>query len=135
MDDDEDDREIIDEAFKEIGYEAEVKKFIDGVYMMRYLEKIQPSLYPSLIVLDSTLVKEDAINILSALKQDDRYQGIPVIVYSTSISPQKRKLLMEMGAYSCIEKGSIMSEIIEVAKKLKDLAEANIKEPNPNGHA
>jgi CheY-like chemotaxis protein len=32
VDDDEDDRIIIDEAFKEIGYEAEIKKFMAIVF-------------------------------------------------------------------------------------------------------
>jgi CheY-like chemotaxis protein len=130
VDDDEDDRVIIDEAFKEIGYEAEVKKFIDGEYLMRYLEKIEPALYPSLIVLDNTLSKEDALQVLSNLKEDSRYSSIPVIIYSTSISERKKELMLRMGAYSCIEKGSVMNEIIQVAKELRDVAEANIKETN-----
>ena len=134
VDDDEDDRMIIDEAFMEIGYAAEVKKFIDGEDLMQYLGKIESSVYPSLIVLDNTLPKDDAANILTRLKHDDRYNGIPVIVYSTSMSPQKQDILMQMGAYSCIEKGALMGDVIKVAEKLRDLAEANIKEPNHKGH-
>lgn len=34
---------IIDEGFKEVGYEAEVKKFIDGKALLYYLEQIEPS--------------------------------------------------------------------------------------------
>ena len=134
VDDDEDDRMIIDEAFMEIGYGAEVKKFIDGEDLIRYLGKIEPSVYPSLIVLDNTLPGDNAANILSRLKQDDRYSSIPVIVYTTSMSPQKKEILMQMGAYSCIEKGAVMDDVIKVAKKLRELAEANIKEPNHKGH-
>ena len=55
VEDDEDDRWIIDQAFIEIGYEAEVKKFINGEALFHYLEKIDNSVYPSLIVLDNTL--------------------------------------------------------------------------------
>ncbi len=91
VEDDDDDRVIIDEAFIEIGYEAEVKKFINGEMMLHYLEKIGPSLYPSLIVLDNTLPKLNATELLGLLKEDPRFSAIPVIIYSTSISPQKSK--------------------------------------------
>src|SRR5687768_13764392 len=88
VDDDEDDRFIIDQAFKEIGYEPEVKKFISGESLLQYLEKIEESLYPSLIVLDNTLPKLDAIAIVSILKSNKKYKQIPVVVYTTTISPQ-----------------------------------------------
>ena len=55
VEDDQDDREIIDDAFKEVGYEAEVKKFKEGQALLRYLEQIDRSGYPSLIVLDNSL--------------------------------------------------------------------------------
>jgi hypothetical protein len=48
VDHDADDRFFMDEAFKQVGYEAEVKKFITGEHLFRYLEQIDPSLYPSL---------------------------------------------------------------------------------------
>ena len=64
VDDDADDRMNIDEAFQEIGSEAEVKKFIDGEGLLRYLEEIESSVYPSLIVLDHTLTVLEAADIL-----------------------------------------------------------------------
>jgi len=123
VDDDEDDRLIIDEAFKEIGYEAEVKKFIDGYALLRYLKEIDASAYPSLIVLDNTLDRLKATDILSSLKNDPRYAHIPVIFYTGSLSPAKKQELLSKGAFACFQKGMAMDEIVEVAKKLKALAE------------
>ena len=127
VDDDEDDRIIIDEAFVSIGYESEVKKFIDGEALLRYLEKVEPELYPSLIVLDHTLTKLNAPEILELLKKDERYRHIPVVIYSTVIPPQKKKELMAMGAYACWEKGSLMSDVVGAAEKLRDIAVQNQK--------
>src|SRR5215213_5483281 len=109
VEDDEDDRWIIDQAFKEIDYEAEVKKFINGEMLFNYLEQVDRSLYPSLIVLDNTLPTLNAADILSMLKKDPRYTKIPVVVYSSSMSPQKRDSLLAMGAHGCMEKGSMMT--------------------------
>jgi response regulator RpfG family c-di-GMP phosphodiesterase len=125
VDDDEDDRIIIDEAFKEIGYEPQVKKFIYGEELLSFLEHLEPSKYPSLIVLDNTLPKLDASDILSILKKNPLYKNISVIIYSTMISPEKEKQLKAMGAHACIEKGTKMSEVLAMAKKLKDMAEEN----------
>ncbi len=127
VDDDEDDRMIIDEAFKEINYEAEVKKFIDGAGLLRYLEQVEPSLYPSLIVLDNTLPKLDATDILAMLKENPSYQSIPVVVYTTVLSSAKKQRLLSLGAYACIEKGSVKNEVVRVAKELKSIAEKKVE--------
>lgn len=125
VEDDPDDRLIIDEAFKKIGYEAEVKKFPDGEYLLQYLETVEPSLYPSLIVLDNFLPRLDAFSILSRLKSHPLYKKIHVVVYTTTISSARRELLLAAGAYACILKGSNMSEVVAIAKELKALAEEN----------
>jgi CheY-like chemotaxis protein len=93
VDDDADDRMIIDEAFQEIGYEAEVKKFIDGKALLYYLEQIEPSLYRSLIVLDNTLPALEAADILSILKENASYKHIPVVIYTTLLTSFKKEKL------------------------------------------
>jgi hypothetical protein len=41
--DDEDDRMIVDEAFTELDYQAQIKKFVNGKALLDYLGKIDPS--------------------------------------------------------------------------------------------
>ena len=134
VEDDEDDRIILDEAFEEIGYASEVKKFINGQSLIEYLEKMEPKLYPSLIVLDNSLPQMDASQLLTSLKNDSRYTHIPIIVYASSVSPQKKEKLMSMGAYACIEKEALMDNIIAVAKQLRNVAEAQVRDPLPGSH-
>jgi CheY-like chemotaxis protein len=129
VEDDDDDRVIIDEAFIEIGYEAEVKKFINGEMMLRYLEKVEAPQYPSLIVLDNTLPRLNASEILVLLKKDPRFSAIPVIIYTSSISPQKKEQLLSLGAYACIEKAALMHDVVALARELKSVALAH---PNQN---
>ena len=125
VEDDPDDRIIIDEAFQQIGYVTEVKKLPDGEYLLRYLETIDPSLYPSLIVLDNFLPKADAFTILSQLKAHPLYKKIQVVVFTTRISPTRKALLLATGAYACLKKGEDMSEMVAIAKRLKAMAEEN----------
>lgn len=128
VDDDEEDRIIINEAFNEIGYEAEVKKFIDGKALLHYLGSIEPDLYPSLIVLDNTLPELAATDILSVLKGNPQYKNLPVVIYSTLLSPSRKEQLRSMGAYACYEKKNTMQELVQVAKELRSIAEENKKE-------
>jgi CheY-like chemotaxis protein len=127
VDDDPDDRMIIDEAFLEIGYQAEVKKFINGKALLHYLEQVEPGLYPHLIVMDNTLPELDATEILSVLKRTPAYMHIPVVIYTTSLSPTKKEQLLAGGAYACFEKGNNMEQVVQLAKELKFLAESKLK--------
>ncbi|MGN6401669.1 MAG: response regulator [Flavisolibacter sp.] len=123
VEDDEDDRIIIDEAFMSMGFGAEVKKFINAVALFHYLEQVEQSLFPCLIVIDNTLPKLNATDILSWLKSNVRYQKIPVVIYSTVLSDALKKQLISAGAYACFEKGNSMQQIMDTEKTLKALAE------------
>jgi CheY-like chemotaxis protein len=128
VDDDSEDRQIIDEAFVEIGYECEVKKFITGKDLLQYLEKVGPGLLPTLIVLDNTLPEMDAGDLLRILKQNESYQNIPVIVYSSHCTPSKTAELKALGAYNCVEKGNTMQAIIEMAKTFKSVSRTDVQD-------
>jgi CheY-like chemotaxis protein len=129
VDDDEDDREIIDEAFKEIGYESEVKKFLEGQSLLKYLDKIDSSVYPSLIVLDNSLPGLDVEGVVSSIKEDERFKTIPVIVYSGTVSVGKKQELQKHGVDAIIEKGSTMQNVVNVVQKFKNIAESDRNRP------
>ncbi|MBO9563869.1 MAG: response regulator [Niastella sp.] len=125
VDDDSDDRFLLDQAFIQIVYESELKKFMDSDYLLSYLSKIEKSQYPSLIVLDNSLPKKSAAETLVQLKESPATKHIPVVIFSTLISPQKKKDLMALGALACVAKGTAMSELVEIAKAFKAIAEGN----------
>ncbi|OLY94269.1 Response regulator receiver domain-containing protein [Cnuella takakiae] len=122
VDDDEDDRSFIDSAFLEVGFAEEVKKFINGKMLLHYLEQTEEELLPKLIVLDNTLPELDATDILHVLKSSSRYKHIPVIIFSSWITPLKRSQLISAGAYECIKKGDSFHELVSFALKLKNFS-------------
>jgi CheY-like chemotaxis protein len=122
VDDDEDDRMIINEAFVQLGYQPDLKKFITGQSLLDYLAKVDSSTLPSLIVLDNTLHELNALDMLSILKSKPEYKSIPVIVYTSALSPSKKEKLLEKGALACIEKGSSAKAVLSFAKDLKVIA-------------
>jgi|GEM_PF-456335 len=124
VEDDEDDRMLLDEAFKEIGYEADIKKMPDGDVLFDYLGKIGKELYPSLIVLDNSLPRRSALDVLVQLKENKDYNHIPVVIYTTIVSPHVKEQLLAAGALSCLQKGGAMQEIVENVKWFREIAEA-----------
>ena len=127
-DDDEEDREIIDEAFKRIGYESEVKKFLEGKSLLKYLDQIDASLYPSLIVLDNSLPGLEVEWLILQIKNDERFKDIPIVVHSGTVSSTAEQKLTELGVYAILEKGTTMIDVVKVAQQLKDTAEAKRRE-------
>lgn len=59
---------------------------------------------PDFIFLDLNMPRMDGIRCLEHLKKIRRVRDVPVILYSTSITEETRKLALAMGADDCIEK-------------------------------
>ena len=125
VDDDEEDRIILDEAFIEMGYAAEVKKFITGDALFNYLGQIDAALMPSVIVLDYVMGGVTAMDVLKDLKKDPRYSTIPVIIHSSSIPAFIQDKLIKEGACAVVEKGTRLDAIRKFAMSLKEFANYN----------
>ena len=122
VDDDSEDREMIDEAFVEIGNARDIKKFITGKDLLAYLQKLDPALFPTLIVLDNTMPELGAPELLYILKHDEKFRSIPVVVYSSHCSPSETAALKAQGAYECMEKADSVRSILAMAHHLRQLA-------------
>ena len=129
VEDDAEDRILIDEAFVEIDFEAEVKKFINGRSLLHYLETVGQEGVPSLIVLDNTLPELDATDLITILKSNPDYRDIAIVVYTTMLTPSMKQQFLSMGVYACYEKGNTLAEIVQVAKELRSIAQSNLQTP------
>ena len=122
-DDDADDRYIMYQSFKKIGWEEHVKLFDSGKQLMVYLESLTSTVYPRLIVLDFNMPGMNAAEILHHLKRDDKFKDIAVAVYSVDMSDALQQRLLSMGVISCHKKEFRLSETIELVQTFRQLAE------------
>ena len=122
-DDDADDRYIMYQSFKNIGWDEQVKLFDSGKQLMLYLESLTSTVYPRLIVLDFNMPGMNAAEILHHLKRDDKYKDIAVAVYSIDMTDSLQQRLLSMGVISCYKKGFHLDETVELAQTFKQLAE------------
>jgi DNA-binding response OmpR family regulator len=74
---------------------------------------------PALIVLDLMLPKLDGYKVCRALKFDERYRNIPIIILSARSGDQNRRLALEMGADMFVSKPYDMRDLIgKIREKL-----------------
>jgi DNA-binding response OmpR family regulator len=75
---------------------------------------------PALIVLDLMLPKLDGYKVCRALKFDERYRQIPIIVLSARSGEQDRRLALDMGADQFVTKPYDIRQLVgSIREKLK----------------
>jgi CheY-like chemotaxis protein len=87
-DDDPDDIELVEDAFKRYANNVEVVTFRDASHALSYL-KSQTDLdpLPCLVILDINMPLMDGKEALIQLRQLERYEAIPVVLFTTSSQP------------------------------------------------
>lgn len=81
--------------------------------------------HPDLMVLDLMLPKLDGYKVCRALKFDERFKNLPIIILSARSGDQDRRLAMDMGADCFMTKPYEMDAL--VAKIRQKLEEAGKK--------
>jgi CheY-like chemotaxis protein len=100
--DDFEDQLILEEYFKENGFNDHVAFAKNGKQVIQYLENNRE--LPSLIILDLNMPILNGTQTLFELKNSPRYCKIPVIIYSTSNNEDERRKCLSFGAVDYLVK-------------------------------
>ncbi len=95
VDDDEDDRELLEETFQNFS-EYKLQTFPNGYDLLEELENKKVRKKPCLILLDINMPKLSGIEVLSILKTNESYKDIPVIMFTTGAIPYNQKKIKEL---------------------------------------
>lgn len=133
VEDDIDDCNFISEAFSKINAREKLTILNSGPSLLEHLNSIpDPIFYPSLIVIDYYLPQMDGEEVLKTLKQHVKFQSIPVIIYSSVISPELKDRFCELGAKYYYQKVGNFSNAVQFAKALKMFSEQSSSQPSIN---
>jgi CheY-like chemotaxis protein len=124
VDDDDDDRMMIRDAFRESGLHNPLRFAVDGEELMSYLRRegqfADAIAYPTpgLILLDLNMPRKDGREALREIKGDPALRYIPVIVLTTSRSPDDIARSYQHGANSFISKPGSYLALLEMVQSL-----------------
>jgi len=117
--DDADDRLMIREAFDESGATHDLQFVQDGHELIARLRDLvyQPEAkLPSLVVLDLNMPRKDGRDALREIKQHPRLSHVPVVVLTTSKSPEDIRNAYLLGANCYITKPVTFDGLLQMAR-------------------
>ena len=115
-DDDADDRLLVQEAFEENCAAYKLDLVEDGIQLLDYLNNNETN--PSLILLDINMPRKDGTQVLAELKANPQWRHIPVIMFTTSKSPEDVRKCYDLGANSFIVKPSSFQDLLNVTDNI-----------------
>ena len=116
VDDDAEDRMLMQEMFTEIGA-PDVAHYADcGETALYYLESLPQNELPSIIVLDLNMPRLNGTQVLKMLKKNEKFKDITVMIYSTSVNKIEKEQALNLGAHSYVIKPSSYAECLEKAR-------------------
>ena len=137
-DDDEDDRYLVLEAFRQQYPDSRLTMVEDGEELLEFLERraayqnVLPDL-PDLILLDLNMPRIDGRDVLRQLKQNPSWRHIPVVVLTTSdAQPDIQRSYLD-GANSFITKPNNFNGLLHTAHILGQYWFKVVTIPSSNG--
>lgn len=114
IDDDRDDREMFCDALKDIDPDIDCIGKESAEDALRYLNT--SATLPTYIFLDINMPKVGGIECLKTLKGNDKFAGIPVIIFSTSVNKNEIAQVRKLGA-DYLAKDSTYSKYVASLKR------------------
>jgi DNA-binding NarL/FixJ family response regulator len=96
-DDDPDDRLFFEDALKELGIKTELIMTNDGVELMTVLDHTVPP-PPHVVFLDLNMPRKNGLECLAEIRRIQKLKNIPVVIFSTSDSPNTIDTTYSLGA-------------------------------------
>jgi len=121
VDDDDEDRYLLHYCFSEIGLDDNVKFFGDALQYIKYMELIDSlQVKPSLVILDYKMPHMNGKALVNYLKTKASFSEIPLVILSSTLTPEIIDKLMDMGVTACYQKQSgyekLRGELEEIIK-------------------
>ena len=117
-DDDLEDIELIEDAILNYEPAAQLQKFTNGKLAIDHLHASGDTDLPSLIVLDYSMPGINGSQVLSSIKDHERFRLIPKVVLSTSSAPRHKHECIANGAKEYIVKPDNLKGMHALAQKL-----------------
>ena len=124
VEDNQDDVELTRIALRESNVANELVVVRDGEEALEWLHVTgrhaarDPSVQPSVVLLDLKLPKLDGLEVLARLRGDERTRSVPVVILTSSREQDDLARSYALGANSYVRKPVDFAQFVEAAKQL-----------------
>jgi CheY-like chemotaxis protein len=125
-DDDQDDRDLFQEALKNIDDSIELSAARNGAEALKKLG--QHLAAPEIIFLDINMPEMDGWDCLMNIRGSDQFKDIPVVMFSTSPASINGKKAIQSGATGYLEKPTSFLELKDFLEQLTRASRSNLLE-------
>ena len=117
-DDDFEDMELIENAITELEPDADLHKVTNGKAVIDYLAQQPDNKLPCLIILDYNMPELTGSEVLAMISKEKRYNNIPKVILSTSVTPAYIHECIKNGAAEYFVKPDNIPALTDLAKKM-----------------
>ncbi|UYQ95743.1 response regulator [Chitinophaga horti] len=119
IDNDEDDHKAIRECFAQSSPGNAIKSFYDGPDALVYLSTCKTDCLPRLILLDFNMPKLTGIEVMENIRLMPHMAGVPIAMWTSSMSPEHRRLAAERGVVAYYTKPYSHAELTQLVEELQ----------------
>ena len=116
IEDDSDDVELLQDTLQSNNVAYQMDVINDGGAVSGYLRTMTE--FPDIIVMDLNLPKVHGKDILKEIKSSEAFNQIPVIVLTTSSSPEDKNQVLQLGATNCLIKPTTTKGLSEIVAEI-----------------
>ena len=117
-DDDEDDQQLLKEAFTTIDAAIDFCVAVNGRQALLCLSSFPNDSLPGLIILDYNMPELNGAELLQLIVQQERYLDVPKIIWTTSNSPLHKEYCLLHGANGYLVKPDNVRDIEKMARQM-----------------
>ncbi|UHG93958.1 response regulator [Spirosoma oryzicola] len=117
VDDDEDDRFLVQQVFKQYNPEFTLKSFFNGQELLNALAVT--TRLPKLVLLDLNMPFMGGLEALAFLRKDAKYDTMPIVILTTSDNYADKQRATELKANDFFTKPGAIDELNQLLLKLR----------------
>jgi CheY-like chemotaxis protein len=119
VDDDEDDRYLLEHIFTDHFKECNLRVFDNGAALLTHLTHQLDGRLPDMIILDLEMPVFSGFELLHFLKQNDDFSLIPVSILSATLHKEHIDRCFELGSSKCLSKSQSYIELVSSIQQLQ----------------
>lgn len=113
VDDDPDDCWLFEEALARLPQSHTLSTVHNGERLMQHLSNTK-NILPDILFLDLNIPLKNGFECLTEIKQNKKFENLPVVIISTALEQDKISSLFKTGAHVYIRKPNQFTQLVEV---------------------